>query len=220
MKQQRDISPPLADRINDGLKRIAAVMRADEWGAAQALGLNPTQLQILGYLDGRPQNARVTELASHLGVSQPTATDSINALHRKGYVSKAMGADRRAASIGITAMGRKALRAAGQSENATQEALAALPPHEQQDLLISLVKVISTLQQAGAIPLQRMCSTCRYFEPHRHAGKKAPHHCHFMNAPLRRQDFRVDCHEHETAEPDIQAANWAAFSLPDRPLRQ
>lgn len=211
MTQDLSLPIPLADRINDGLKRIAAAMRSDEWAAAQTLGVNPTQLQILTYLDARSTGTRVTEIAAHLGVSQPTATDSVNALQRKGYVAKAAGADRRSSTVGITSEGRDALREAGQSENVTRDALAALPAAEQQELLMSLVKVITTLQEAGAIPVQRMCSTCRYFEAHRHAGKDAPHHCHFVNAPLRRRDFRVDCRDHEIADPDTRAATWASL---------
>jgi len=211
MSKHLSKTQPLADRINDGLKRIAAAMRSDDWAAAQALGVNPTQLQILTYLDGRTGGMRVTEIAAHLGVSQPTATDSITALERKGYVARTAGTDRRSTTIGITADGRDALREAGRSENVTRTALAALPAEEQQELLMSLVKVIGTLQDAGAIPIQRMCASCKYFEPHRHAGGAAPHHCHFVDAPLRRQDFRVDCREHEIADPKTRAAAWASL---------
>ncbi len=201
----------IADRIADGLKRVAAVMRSDEWSAAQAMGVTPTQVQILNVLEGRADGLRVTDIAAHLGVSQPTATDSVNALQRKGYVEKVPGADKRAVPVTLTAEGRKALRQAGRAGNATRDALKDLPAAEQEELLLSLVKVINTLQQAGAVPIQRMCVTCKYFEPHRHAGKQGPHHCHFVNAPLRRRELRVDCREHEIADPDTRAATWASL---------
>lgn len=201
----------IADRIADGLKRVAAVMRSDEWAAAQAMGVTPTQLQILTILEGRADGLRVTEIAAHLGVSQPTATDSVSALQRKGYVAKTAGTDRRASPVALTAAGRKALRQAGKAENAAREALEDLPLAAQEELLLSLVTVINTLQQAGAVPVQRMCVTCKYFEPHRHTGKQSPHHCHFVNAPLRRRDLRVDCREHEIADPDTRAATWASL---------
>lgn len=199
----------ITDRLTDGLKRVATVLRSDEWTASQALGITPTQLQILALLDGRHAGLGVTELATHLGVSQPTATDSANALQRKDYVLKAAGADRRSTLLTLTAEGRKALRRAGKAENATRDALADLPAAAQEELLVSLVKVIATLQESGAVPVQRMCVTCKYFEANRHAGKSAPHHCHFVNAPLRRRDFRVDCREHEIADPATRAATWA-----------
>jgi DNA-binding MarR family transcriptional regulator len=201
----------IADRIADGLKRVAAVLRSDEWAAAQAMGVTPTQLQILNILEGRMDGLRVTDIASHLGVSQPSATDSVNALQRKGYVEKAAGADRRASPVTLTPDGHKALRQSGKAENATRDALEHLPAAAQEELLLSLVRVINTLQQAGAVPVQRMCITCKYFEPHRYAGKQGPHHCHFVNAPLRRRDFRVDCREHEIADPDTRAATWASL---------
>lgn len=211
MKKDLPDTNAIADRIADGLKRVAAVMRSDEWAAAQALGVTPTQLQILNILEGRIDGLRVTEIAAHLGVSQPTATDSVNALQRKGYVEKAAGADRRAVPVALTAEGRKALRQSGRAENATRDALEKLPAAAQEELLLSLVRVINTLQQAGAVPVQRMCVTCKYFEPHRHAGKQSPHHCHFVNAPLRQRELRVDCREHEIADPDARAATWASL---------
>ncbi|QDO99437.1 winged helix-turn-helix transcriptional regulator [Ferrovibrio terrae] len=201
----------IADRITDGLKRVAAVMRSDEWSTAQAMSITPTQLQILNVLEGRMRGLRVTEIAAHLGVSQPTATDSATALLRKGYVEKVAGVDRRSSLLVLTVEGRKALRQAGRAENATRDAVEELPAAEQEELLVSLVRVINTLQEAGAVPVQRMCVTCKYFEPHRHAGKQGPHHCHFVNAPLRRRDFRVDCREHEIADPDTRAATWGSL---------
>ncbi len=62
------------NRISEGLSRIAIAMRSDEWSKAEKAGLKPTQLAILEFLAGR-NGARVKEIAAHLGVSQPTATD-------------------------------------------------------------------------------------------------------------------------------------------------
>lgn len=64
-------------RIREGLSRLATVLRVDDWNRAKAAGLNPTQLAILTLLDGRgARGLGVKEIAAHLGVSQPTATDS------------------------------------------------------------------------------------------------------------------------------------------------
>ncbi|WP_313529578.1 helix-turn-helix domain-containing protein [Shinella sp.] len=66
-------------------------MRADEWANANELGLNPTQLSILALLEGRKDGLGVKDIEAHLGVSQPSATDSINALEKKGHVEKRTG---------------------------------------------------------------------------------------------------------------------------------
>lgn len=63
-------------------------MRSDDWNRAKTSGLNPTQLSILELLEGRKDGLGGKEIAANLGVSQPTATDSIVALERKGFVAR------------------------------------------------------------------------------------------------------------------------------------
>ena len=207
-------SRPLAARIGDGLTRIAAAMRADDWRAAEAGGLTPTQMHVLRFVAGRdPVGVRVKEIAADLGVSQPTATDAIAALERKGHVHRAPSlADRRAVTITITDSGIALLHQAADAAGATLAAVAGLAPAEQENLLMSLVRVIRNLQEAGAIPIQRMCATCRYFRPHVHGDVAAPHHCAFVDAAFGSRDFRIDCREHETADPATRVATWATLT--------
>lgn len=203
----------MSDRIRDGFARIASALRADEWGAAESVGLTPTQLAILSFLDGRDgPGVRVGEVATQLRVTQPTATDSINALERKGYLTKQSAeSDRRATLARITGDGRDAFARAMGVRGAVAGAVAALSPAEQEATLMVLVRVIRGLQEAGAIPIQRMCATCRYFRPHAHPGAAAPHHCDFVNAAFGDRDFRIDCRDHQTADPADRAATWTRF---------
>ncbi|WP_313529576.1 hypothetical protein [Shinella sp.] len=76
---------------------------------------------------------------------------------------------------------------------------------------MTLVKMIRHLQEKNAVPVQRMCVTCRYFDPFVHRGKGRPYHCHFVDASFDRQEFRVDCRDHEQADPAFRAAAWEAF---------
>lgn len=203
---------PISHRISEGLARLAMAMRGDDWARAEATGLKPTQLAILDTLAGRDEPMRVKEIAADLGVSQPTATDSIAALERKGHLAKAASAgDKRAAAVAITAAGRAILAEASAGEGKAAAAARALPSGEQEDLLMSIVKMIRHLQEADAIPVQRMCATCRYFRPYQHDDAAKPHHCDFVNAAFGQRDFRVDCREHETADPATRAATWDAF---------
>lgn len=200
-------------RIREGLERLAMVLRVDEWSRAKATGLNPTQLAILGLLEGRGENGLgVKEIAAHLGVSQPTATDSINALERKGCVAKQPGvADKRAVHVAVTAGGLAILRQANRKESLAEQAVAALADGEREDLLLTLIKMIRHLQQTGAIPLQRMCVSCRYFVPFAHADDARPHHCKFVDAAFGQRELRIDCRDHAKADPLFQAATWDAF---------
>lgn len=214
MSNESGNTPPLIDRISDGLSRVATAMRAEAWTAADSIGLNPTQLQILTLLIARGRTGmRVKQIAAYLGVSQPTATDSINALLRKGLVEKQTDpTDARALSVAATPAGAAAIRQAGQLASASEEAIASLSKLEQQDLLTHLVKIIRRLQLAGAIPEQRMCVNCRYFRPHVYDDPNAPHHCAFVDAAFGTAELRVDCGEYEGADATEREAAWRVFN--------
>ena len=195
-------------RIRDGLSRLATVLRVDDWNRAKAAGLNPTQLAILTLLDGRgARGLGVKEIAAHLGVSQPTATDSINALERRGLIAKRPGeSDRRAVNVAPTAEGIATLRATETGDGLIEQAIAGLGDREQEDLLLTLIKMIRHLQDTDAIPVQRLCVTCRHFAPYAHADAARPHHCHFVDAAFGQPDLLIDCREHEQADPASRAA--------------
>lgn len=207
-------STPLPRRLRDGLDRLSMALKADQWSSANAVGLNPTQAHVLSFLAGRGNGGmRVTAIANHLGVTQPTATDSIAALERKGLVAKSADeSDARAIAVAVTEAGRDAVKAIGQSTMATDGALGSLTPGEQEDLLILITKLIRSLQVAGAISEQRMCATCEYFRPYAFAGSDLPHHCAFVNAPFGNRHLRLDCGDHQPAEPSLQSSNWKAFT--------
>lgn len=196
-------------------------MRNEDWNRAKASSLNPTQLSILELLEGRADGLTVKEIAANLGVSQPTATDSITALERKELVAKmADQTDKRSVKVVTTPKGRQIIQADA-PRGVAQDAVGALADEEQEELLLSLVKMIRHLQEKDAIPIQRMCVSCRYFAPFAHSdaaqsgvarsGTAKPHHCHFVDAAFGQRDIRIDCREHEIADPALRAATWTAF---------
>jgi DNA-binding MarR family transcriptional regulator len=206
-------TPSLTQRLRDGIERLAVVLKADQWAAAGAAGLNPLQIQILSLLAGRGKaGMRVSRIAAHLGISQPTATDSILSLERKKLVER-LGdpADSRATVARTTNGGRSTLRAAAVAASASSQALGTLNAQEQAELLFLIVKLIRSLQISGALPEQRMCVSCRYFRPNAHKNSNAPHHCDFVNAAFGAKDLRIDCGDHESAEPRVQAAIWKSL---------
>jgi DNA-binding MarR family transcriptional regulator len=199
-------------RIREGLSRIATAMRIDDWNRSKATGLKPTQLAILDMLEGRRPGASVKEIAANLGVSQPTVTDSVTVLERKGLIAKhAVEGDRRGVSVIITEEGLSLLESGNEPTGIVEHAVNALALHDQEDLLVTLVKMIRHLQEIDAIPIQRMCATCRYFAPFHHKDAARPHHCNLVDAAFGQQDIRIDCREHETADPSRRAATWREF---------
>lgn len=206
------VAPPVHVRIVEGLERIATALKSDDWVRAQTVGVNPTQLAILRALEGRRSGLAVKELSLQLGVSQPTATDSILALKRKALIEKRPDpGDGRAVRIVITDTGRAAVQAGSGTASAVGRATAALDDEGQEQLLVQLVSLIRQLQEQGAIPIQRMCVSCRHFRPYAHSDAARPHHCNFVDAAFGQQDLRIDCRDHETADLSVRVATWVEF---------
>ena len=200
-------------RIVEALERIATALKSDDWARARVIGVNPTQLAILRALDGRPRGLSVKALALQLGVSQPTVTDSISALERKSLVEKhADPSDGRSVCIMLADAGKNAVREGEGIPGGVGKAVAALEGGQQEQLLLQLISVIRLLQEQGAIPVQRMCVSCRYFRPNAHADAAKPHYCHFVDAAFGQQDLRIDCRDHESAVAELMNSGALNFS--------
>ncbi len=203
----------------DGLERIALVMRADARRSAAELGLNAAQAAILRLLERRPSGLRVQELARHLSVRQPTVTDSLFALERKGFVHRQSDSADRRAPIVRPARAEVAPRHIPKTGAASQiaAALDGLSAAEQAGLLQILIKLIRGLQLREAIPPPRMCVTCKYFRPNMYPGAEAPHHCAFVNAAFGAAALRLDCPDHQEAGVAEAARNLEIFAAPLAP---
>ena len=193
------------------LGQIATCRRALSWQHAHALNLNPTQSEILLYL-ARRGPSRSAAVAEALGVSGASLTDSVHALVAKQLLRRQPDpADQRAHRLDLTEDGRNLADRLRDAPNALSAAVAELPPGEQGQMLRLLTGLIRGLQERQAIPAQRMCVSCRYFRPHVHEDAARPHHCSFVNAAFGDASLRLDCGEHEAAQPDESAANWQRF---------
>jgi len=202
----------LTHRLREGFDRIAHVQRSDLWAAAGQAGLNPVQAQVLGLLARRPAGLRQRAIAAQLGVSAASIADTLAALARKALVSReADPSDARATIVRLTAEGQRLGHEIAAAASQLDLALASLPDAAREQLLVAQIHIIRRLQEAGAIPLQRMCVTCRHFRPHAHPGAAKPHHCAFVDAAIADRDVRLDCGEHEAADPVVQAATWTTF---------
>lgn len=197
-------------QIITGLQRLALFLRASQWEGTKDLGLNPTQGEILTRVASRPE--RLADLALALGITQASLSDSVAALERKGWVRRRPDPnDGRARQIAVTAAGRKLAARIPDAPVALHDALSALGNVDTAGLLRSLTMVIRSLQEARAIPVQRMCVTCRHFRPHVHADTAHPHHCTLVDAAFGDAALQLDCAEHQTAAEDAAAQAWASF---------
>lgn len=195
-----------------GLSRIGTALRAAQWRQAESARLTPTQAQILVFLEKRGPT-RVTSVAAELAVTQPTASDAVAALVRKGHVEKRPDPDdARATRLHATRTGRRAAAAVAVWPDALLGAIGELETAEQAVFLKGLTKMVRALQLDGAIPVARMCATCRFFRPNVHDDPAAPHHCAFVDAAFADANLRLDCDDHETASDTQADALWQRFA--------
>lgn len=202
-----------ASRVVTALNKVAMALRTGDRARSGRRGLHPTQAQILALLAARPDGLRLGQLASHLGVTSATTSDSVTALERKQLVRRASSAgDARAVKVELTPAGRQEAMAISEWPDAMLHVVDALDDDEQALLLRLLVTMIRSLQDRRAIPAARMCVTCRYFDPYAHPQTDKPHHCRFVDAPFADNDLRLDCVDHETAPAELQEAAWVKFT--------
>lgn len=188
-------------RVVTALNKLALAMRTDAQQRSREHGLHPTQAQLLSLLATRPADGlRLGGLASELGVTAATASDSVAALERKGLVRRTRSAiDARVVHVSLTDDGRRAAASLTEWPDVMLQALDDLDADECAALLRVLLKMIRSLQERGVISPARMCVTCTYFDPYAHPGADRPHHCNFVDAPFGDAELRVDCVDHVPA---------------------
>jgi DNA-binding MarR family transcriptional regulator len=203
-------SEPVARRVTSGLSKIGTVLKSRAWKGAGPAGVTPTQAQALELLRGRPTS--LGSLAAQLGVSAATASNAVSTLVHKGLVVKEAGANKRSVTLRLTEAGESMADRAGEWPDFLSRAVETLATEEQTGMLCSLVKLIRTLQHSGAIPPQRMCVTCRYFQPRVHANPALPHHCAYLDEPFGDRHLRLDCPEQAEAPSEQQELAWQRFT--------
>jgi DNA-binding MarR family transcriptional regulator len=206
---------PLPQRVTTGLAKVGLALKQQAWAEAGGRGLTPTQGQVLALLRANPGGLRLGVLAGQLGVTQPTASDSVAALQRKGLVAKdRLAGDGRAVVVRLTPAGAREAAAAAAWPDFLLETVDELSAAEQAAFLRALVTMIRSLQVRGRIPVARMCVSCRFFRPYRHHDPARPHHCAFVDAPFGDGELRLDCPDHAAAPAEQAAAAWQAFRAP------
>ncbi len=202
---------PPAGQLATGLHKLGLALRHEAWLSGAARGLSPTQAQLMVAV-ARAPGRRLGELAAELGLSEATTSEAVGALVAKRLVKKTRAQDdARAVRLEATAAGRREAGRASQWPDHFLAALDGLDAGEQGVLLRALTKIIRALQEEGRIPVARMCASCRYFRPNAHPGRARPHHCAFVDAAFGERELRLECAEHEPAEPKEAAAAWRRF---------
>ena len=189
----------LANRLAAGLVRVAVTAQSDTVAPGEAPQIERTvaQQQLLLLLARRADTYRLTELASLLGMTVPTAVSTSGALAREGLVrmrpSPSYAPDE--VRIELTPRGRAAVPELANWADALLGEVEYLDEAQQQHVLRLVTEQIVALQRAGRIPVTRICLTCRYFDEYAHPGTNEPHHCHLVDAPFGYRELRLRCPE-------------------------
>jgi len=194
-KQHQDVD----SKITAALERLAQAFRVLLWEQNKNHNLSPIQIQLLVYLLFHASDkSTLGQLAREFTLTPATVSEAITSLEKKALVRREWSeADRRVASVLLTAEGRKTARKLSTWANVIQENIAEFDPAEKVVVMKFLMQLIESLQQAGVITIARMCITCKFFQPHAHPYAAAPHHCKLLGKPLAETELRLDCPEHE-----------------------
>jgi len=202
-------TPSIAQRIAQGLAKIAIAMRHDAWRGAGRRHITPTQAQILDLVHRRNSPPLVGDVADALAITPATASRAIAALVRKGLLVRGRAQlDRRAVSLALTRRGHVVARELIGWPEVLADACGELPEAEQTALLRMVLRMIRSLQDRGLIPIQRMCVECRFFAPYVYEDTNKPHHCHFVNAPFGDGELRLDCSDMQPMAAESRARVW------------
>ncbi len=206
----------LTTKLDFVLGRLATAMRAENWSAFGAEGLNPTQGQVLELLHRRRDPLRLSLIADELAVTPASLSDSVGALERKGFVQKGRDkTDGRALAVSLTSKGNRLIERLGGEERAMLTAIGQLGDKDQVLLYGILLKLLRELQETSGMPVVRMCLTCEYFRPNAHVDSEQPHHCALVDAPFGDRLLRSDCPDHQAANEALAEQNWRAFAMND-----
>jgi DNA-binding MarR family transcriptional regulator len=201
---------PASHRVAVGLHKLGLAMKHQAWAKGNAEGISPTQGQILAAI-GAEGPLTGSELASRLAISLPTVSDSVRVLVEKALLEKqADPRHPRASLLALTTTGKVLARKVSGWPDFLATAVSELTEPEQHGMLLSMVKMLRSLQKQGMIPVSRMCVSCTFFEPNVHKGL-SPHHCRFVDSPLEDAQLRVDCPEFEAASESAQSEVWKRF---------
>lgn len=194
--QQRLLDAGVPAKVVVALDRIARGMRSHRQAVASGAGITVLQAELLRTLaDGQPPPAFAGPLAVELGVSQPTVSDSLAALERKGYIRRVeTPQDRRRSTFLLTAAGTRLAADLASLDQALLTGVARLADPAQDELLAILLSLIACLLDSGALAVARTCPTCQFFDE---AG--AGPRCALLQVDLAPSDLRVNCPEHQPA---------------------
>lgn len=188
-------SADLDRKVLAAVERLGRALRAARQEFATRHDVSLLGLSVIETLsDGRPR--RVGDLAAELDVSQPTVSDAVTVLGKRGLIRRDRDpADLRSTLVALTDDGSH-LAVDAATELAPLLAARTSTAADRATTLRVLLGEIARLQDAGVITVNRSCLSCRHYQP---PGVRSQARCLLLASALADRDLRVDCPEHEPA---------------------
>jgi len=178
------------------LERLARVVRARE----HEDGLNPAQREALRYLARANRFSNTPgALTRYLGATKGTISQTVMALERKGFITKAERNARKAVHLTLTEKGHDVLSRDPWSDlAAAAEELGGKTRRRMQRGLEELLE--HELKRSGLASFG-LCGSCRFFrENGRDGDARGPHLCMLFEDALSAEDASRICIAHEAAD--------------------
>ncbi len=188
-------------KIAAALERLSQGFRSLLWEKTKKLNISPIQIQMLVFLFFHHKTqASISQLSREFGLTPATVSDAIATLQKKELVTRTpLATDRRVVLVHLTADGKKMARRLSTWSNAIYENIATLQVEDKAAVLNFLMLLINSLNEAGVIPVNRMCVSCRYFRTNQSSQTQQPYFCDLIQKPLANATLRFDCPEHEAS---------------------
>lgn len=183
-------------KIVASLERISQAFRVSLWQESKEFALSPIQVQVLIFLLYHSNEKRkVSYLADEFNMTKATISDTIKTLEQKKLITKEYEPhDTRSYIIHLTKKGKDVANKTSFFTKEIRTPIDKLHQDDKESLLLSLLNIIRHLNKSEVITIQRMCTSCSYYQP---SDKGQKHFCKLLNQNLHVSDLRIDCPEHE-----------------------
>jgi MarR family 2-MHQ and catechol resistance regulon transcriptional repressor len=104
---QLPVADPLAHRALEALMRAEATLTRELSADLERIGVSATGFAMMVLLTSAGGEAELRVMRRRLGVSKATATEVLDTLEKRGFVTRArLASDKRAVGVGLTSAGR------------------------------------------------------------------------------------------------------------------
>ncbi|MEK7423389.1 MAG: MarR family winged helix-turn-helix transcriptional regulator, partial [Actinomycetota bacterium] len=172
-------------KVLAAVERLGRALRAARQEVATRHEVSLLGLSVIETLANcRPR--RVGDLAAELDVSQPTVSDAVTALDKRGLIQRDRDpTDLRSTPVALTDTGTR-LAADTATELGPLLAADSGTEVDRATTLRVLLGEIARLQAAGVITVNRSCLTCRHYQP---PGPRSRARCLLLASPLPDRDL-------------------------------